>query len=64
MLFRSVTAVDDTGDSTVAGVHAYAKALYDQARAAVPAAPGADTTKVTDEHIRHALTALKTAPAA
>ena len=43
---------------------AYAKALYDQARAAVPAAPGADTTKVTDEHIRHALTALKTAPAA
>lgn len=54
-----VTAVDDTGDSTVAGVHAYAKALYDQALASVPAPPGADITKVTDDHICHVLTALK-----
>lgn len=54
-----VTAVDDAGDATVAGVHAYAKALYDQALAAVPAAPGADTTKVTDDHICHVLAALK-----
>ena len=34
-----VTAVDDAGDATVADVHAYAKNLYDQALAAVPAAP-------------------------
>jgi hypothetical protein len=54
-----VTAVDETGDATVSGVHAYAKNLYDQALAAVPAAPGADTTKVTDDHICHVLTALK-----
>ena len=43
----------------VAGVHAYAKALYDQALASVPAPPGADITKVTDDHICHVLTALK-----
>lgn len=37
-----VTAVDETGDATVSDVHAYAKNLYDQALAAVPAAPGAE----------------------
>lgn len=49
--------VDGDGD-TVASVYEYADTNYRKAQAAL-AAPGKDPASVTDDHLRHAIAALK-----
>lgn len=50
--------VDDTGSNTVASVYEYAEARYAEQAAALKA-PGKDPAAVTDDHLRHAIKALK-----
>lgn len=49
--------VNDGGD-TVASVYEYAEAQY-QTKAAALKRPGKDPSAVTDDHLRHAIKALK-----
>lgn len=54
------TAVDSSGENSIATVYDYARRQYAQAAAElVP--PGKNLAAVTDEHIEHALGALLTA---
>lgn len=55
--YELVTApVDDQGN-TVASVYEYAATRREQAIAAIPPAPGADPSAITDEHLAYAIRA-------
>ena len=50
--------VNDGGSDTVASVYEYTEARYAEQAAALKA-PGKDPAAVTDDHLRHAIKALK-----
>lgn len=50
--------VDDQGN-TVASVHEYASAVYNDAVEALPPRPGVNPASVTDAHMIHALKSIK-----
>lgn len=57
LLELASTAVDSSGDSSIATVYEYAYTHHAQALAALTP-PGKNLAAVTDEHIEHALGAL------
>lgn len=54
-LYQLASASVDATGNTVASVYEYAESEYKKALAAMPKPPGQDETRITDDHLRHAL---------